>query len=238
MTSTYNLVHSESFSIRIQKNNNTTTTKQHQRAKQKTTTKAIMATTTTYEEKSRYDRLMKLVDMGFQKSRQGLDTASLVEESYGQDAYGSTELLYGVVNSMLDKVDETAKRELKEFLDQQGIPNRLERVEAIVNKLVQQELAVAQDEKEDAESSQEMLGQALLPPGISLEDVLLYNAYQSQMEQKKTLEETLQSVKEENQALEQEIAATQTTIGDHVQELQKVARTLEKSADGSSMIVS
>jgi vacuolar-type H+-ATPase subunit I/STV1 len=203
-----------------------------------TSTITPTASTSTTTSIKRFELLTKLVDMSLNKSRKALSVNQLVQETYGVDAsfYGGKDMLHGIVHNMLDKIDETTKTEMTEYLKEHLVKERLERIEATIAHIEKEEERQQQQEDEDHGSAHLALDQTLLPPTVTLEDVLMYAAYQKQLEQKESMTQALSDLEEEIASLEQQHQQTQQKVLDNVKTLQDVAKTLEQSADVCSMV--
>jgi vacuolar-type H+-ATPase subunit I/STV1 len=203
-----------------------------------TTTTTTTASTSTSTSIKRFELLTKLVDMSLNKSRKALSVNQLVQETYGVDAsfYGGKDMLHGIVHNMLDKIDETTKTQMAEYLKEHLVKERLERIEATIAHIEKEEERQQQQEDEDHGSAHLALDQTLLPPTVTLEDVLMYAAYQKQLEQKESMTQALSDLEEEIASLEQQHQQTQQKVLDNAKTLQDVAKTLEQSADVCSMV--
>eukprot|EP00980_Cylindrotheca_fusiformis_P001959 scaffold443_cov125-Cylindrotheca_fusiformis.AAC.8 len=181
----------------------------------------------------RYELLTRLIDMSLKKSRKALNVEQLVQETYGEDAsvYGGNDMLHGIVHNMLDKMDETTKKQMDDYLKEQLVQERLERIEHVIAQIEDEEQRQQEEEEKDYESAHQALDQTLLPPTVSLEDVLVYAAYQKQLEQKENMTNALHKLEEEIQELEEEHKHTQQQVLENAKTLQDVAKTLEQSAD-------
>jgi hypothetical protein len=203
-----------------------------------TTTATTTASSSTSTSIKRFELLTKLVDMSLNKSRKALSVNQLVQETYGVDAsfYGGKDMLHGIVHNMLDKIDETTKTQMAEYLKEHLVKERLERIEATIAHIEKGEERQQQQEDQDHGSAHLALDQTLLPPTVTLEDVLMYAAYQKQLEQKESMTQALSDLEEEIASLEQQHQQTQQKVLDNAKTLQDVAKTLEQSADVCSMV--
>jgi hypothetical protein len=188
----------------------------------------------------RYHHLLKLIDNGMGRARNSLNTPQLVEESYGEDAsvFGGSEMLVGVMDSVLDKIQTQVRDDLMQYLQQRDLPKRLAKIESIIAKLESDEAFQAQAERQDRTSAHEALDVTLLPAGVTLEDVLAFRNYQRQQRQREELQDQEKIIKEEIAQLERLQVETQATVQSDLQQLQDVAQELERSADVCSMVVS
>ena len=175
-----------------------------------------------------------------QRVKKSLDTPQLVQDSYGEDAsvFGGSDMLVDVMDGMIDKIQRTVKDDLTDYLQEQDVSSRLNKVDSIVAKLVESEAKLARADAEDRDSAKEALDETLLPEGVTLEDVLAFRNYERQKNLRDRLLEQLSKVKEEVAELEREQQETQDSVLEYNQHLQEVARELERSADVCSMVVS
>jgi aminopeptidase N len=199
-----------------------------------------MAVVVVEDTTSRYHHLLKLIDNGMGRARSSLNTPQLVEESYGEDAsvFGGSEMLVGVMDSVLDKIQPQVREDLLEYLQQQDFPQRLATMECVIAKLQKEEAFQAQAERHDRTSAQEVLDATLLPAGVTLEDVLAFRNYERQKRQREELQDQEKVIQEEIAELERLQVETQATVQSDLQELEDVAHELERSADVCSMVVS
>ena len=147
-------------------------------------------------------------------------------------------MLVDVMDGMIDKIQRTVKDDLTDYLQEQDVSSRLNKVDSIVAKLVESEAKLARADAEDRDSAKEALDETLLPEGVTLEDVLAFRNYERQKNLRDRLLEQLSKVKEEVAELEREQQETQDSVLEYNQHLQEVARELERSADVCSMVVS
>ena len=189
---------------------------------------------------SRYENLLKVIDSGMNHARKSLDTSRLVHDSYGEDTsvYGGTEMLVGVMDSMMDKINSTVDQDMKEYFQQQDIPKKLNEIDATIEKLKQEEAERAQKEEEDRNSTIGALNATLLPDGVTLDDVLTFQNYQHQIHQRNMLKEKLAALQEEIDQLEKNQQETKSSIDSCNQQLKGAAQELERSADVCSMVAS
>lgn len=176
--------------------------------------------------------------MSIKQSRKALNVTQLVKETYGDDAavYGGNDMLHGIVHNMLDKMDEITKDQMVQYLKDNLVQERLARIEIIIAQIEEEEQRQEEAEGQDYDSAHKALDQTLLPPTVTLEDVLMYAAYQKQLEQKESMTKLLHDLEEEIASLEQQHQQTQKIVVDNAKTLQDVAKTLEQSADVCSMV--
>ena len=205
-----------------------------------TTTSSTSTSTNKTMSDSRYQHLLTLIENGMQRVKKSLDTPQLVQDSYGEDAsvFGGSDMLVDVMDGMIDKIQRTVKDDLTDYLQEQDVSSRLNKVDSIVAKLVESEAKLARADAEDRDSAKEALDETLLPEGVTLEDVLAFRNYERQKNLRDRLLEQLSKVKEEVAELEREQQETQDSVLEYNQHLQEVARELERSADVCSMVVS
>lgn len=191
-----------------------------------------------HQKTSRYDLLLKLIKMTMKRSCSSLNVQKIVEETYGGDStvYGGPEMLVGIVENMLDKLESTVHERMTQHLKDNLIKERLERIEVIIQQAEGEYQQEQQNEQDDHDSAHQALNQALLPPDVTLEDVLIHAAYQEQLEQKKKLTQALQDVQEEIAALERGNEEAEQQILANKESLQQMAQVLEQSADVCSTV--
>ena len=102
---------------------------------------------TTEQTSTRYNHLVKVIDKALLESRKGFDTEEAIKECYGDDASmfhdgssheadnNSVNVLASAIDAMVDRVNEKVKKEMLEFLERERVPERLAKVEAIINQL-------------------------------------------------------------------------------------------------------
>ena len=187
---------------------------------------------------SRYELLIKLIDMTVSRSRGSLNVEQIVQETYGDDvsAYGGQEMLEGIVDNMLEKWEETVKERMHQHLENNGVKERLREIDDIIHRVQEQAYQEEQNEIDDIDSARQALNDALLPADVELESLMCYVAYQKKLEQKEQLTKALQEVENDIALLQKHREEAETKVRENAQTLQQVAQTLEKSADVCSMV--
>lgn len=188
---------------------------------------------------ARYDCLLNLIDKALTKSRQAINTSAAVKECYGDDASMLGEdanMLGGVVDSMLDKVTESVKESMNDYLGKENIRDRLEDVEKVVVRLEEEVLQQTEAEQLDSETARKALEMVKLPQNVMPNDVMRFHAYEVMQQEKAALQEQLEQVERETRELEEQQEEVKTQVEKQIQQIGKVTKELERSADVCSMV--
>ncbi|CAJ1953404.1 unnamed protein product [Cylindrotheca closterium] len=192
----------------------------------------------TQKKTTRYELLTKLIDMTLSRSRSSLNMDQMVRDTYGSDAsiFGGQEILEGIVDNMLDKMEDTVKERINQHMEKLGVKTRLDEIEDIIHELEEEARRQQQSEQDDIDSARQAFDQAVLPEGVNLGKAIHYVAYQKKLEHKEQLAKALQDMEDEIAALKNQQEEAESKVRKNSQKLQQVAQTLEKSADVCSMV--
>ncbi|KAL3941600.1 MAG: hypothetical protein SGBAC_004074 [Bacillariaceae sp.] len=187
---------------------------------------------------SRYEILTKLIDMTLSRSRSSLNVEQIVRHTYGNDASIAVkqEMLEGIVDNMLDKMEDTVKGKISQYLEKEGVKKRLDGIEGIIDKLEEEAHLEQQSEEDDINSAKQAFDEAVLPEGVNLGEAIRYVAYQKKLEHKEELAKALQEVEAEIATLKKQQEDAENEVRENAQTLQQVAQSLEKAADVCSMV--
>eukprot|EP00526_Cylindrotheca_closterium_P022916 CAMPEP_0113649018 /NCGR_PEP_ID=MMETSP0017_2-20120614/26031_1 /TAXON_ID=2856 /ORGANISM="Cylindrotheca closterium" /LENGTH=180 /DNA_ID=CAMNT_0000561335 /DNA_START=57 /DNA_END=599 /DNA_ORIENTATION=+ /assembly_acc=CAM_ASM_000147 len=176
--------------------------------------------------------------MTLSRSRSFLNVEQIVRDTYGNDAsiFGGQEILEGIVENMLDKMEDTVKEKINQHLENQGAKTRLDEIEGIIHELEEEARRQEQSEKYDIDSAKQAFDEAVLPEGVNLGKAIHYVAYKKKLEHKEQLAKALKDIEDEIEALKTQQEEAESKVRENAQTLQQVAQTLEKSADVCSMV--
>ena len=201
-----------------------------------------MAEQSTIIKETRYNQLVLLLDKTLAHSRKSFNMEQAIQECYGHDiqmfdvhASSSEEedeenVLVSAIHAMMDWVNDKVQKEMLEFFEQEGVEQKLNRIETIIAKLDANDQQQLQAEEDDRQNALLALEAVRLPKNVSPTDVMRYHAYQEKMKhlvalqnQVATEEMTLQKLLERKQKLE-------SILEDGDENLHRVKQTLETSA--------
>jgi hypothetical protein len=214
---------------------------------------------------TRYECLLTLIDKALGQSRKSFDTAQAVEDCYGEDATmfepsaaaasrgeskdendttnsrrkseigSNVNLLISVVDNMVDRVNERVKEEMVQWLQDNGVGDRLALIETIVARLDEEDAKAAQAELDDRHSARLALEAVKLPKGVTPSDILRYHAFQVMEKERDSLIDELNKVDLEIQALELRKSETSSKVEDQIQQMERVDKELERVANLCTM---
>ena len=186
---------------------------------------------------TRYNQLLRILDASLSKSREAFNVEEAIKECYGDDASmfeveSSSEenFLASAINAVIGTVNETTKKEMLEYLEKEGIEQKLNKIEDIIAKLDRTDAGMKQQDADDRQAAQEALEAAMLPKGVSPSDVMRYHANHLLKEQLASLEKRLAEEEEATKEVQERKRKLESSVRDGDQKLQKVKQTMEKSA--------
>jgi Nnf1 len=191
------------------------------------------------EQITRYRQLLLLLDKTLSHSRKAFDIEEAIQECYGNDSKmfeaddsSSSEenVLVSAIHAMIDVVHEKAKKETLEFLDKEGIEQKLTKIETIIAKLDSSDQETKRSEEADRQTTLAALNAARLPKGVLPSDMMRYEAYHERKKHLAALQDEL--AKEENATKEllDRKRKLKSIIEDGDHNLQRVKQTMEESA--------
>ena len=194
-----------------------------------------MATTTTTPASSshRYSLLLEGLNKVLVESRKKLDIPKAVEIGYGKEdrqVLGAT-MLEGVMEAMLDRLDQTVEDKLKAYLASTSIEQQLEAMERIMKRLDQVQAATKVLQEHDRTTAQQAATKAQLPLGVTPQIVLQAKAYQLLLQQKQHMEQELTRVETETTELQQKYQQAQARVESQMQQVQQIHHELDRTAD-------
>lgn len=189
--------------------------------------------TTTPVTSIRYQSLLAGIEKVLTKSRNSLDVSEAIQKGYGDDAsvFGGANALQGVMDGMLDRVHDKVTEEMVAHLEHEQIENYLKRVEELVQKVEEVEMAKQAENQADRESARAYLQQAQLPEGVKPMDVLSHRAYQLMLEEQTKLMEMIEKYEEETNELEEVVNEAEAKVQEEMSKVEEVGRELDRAAD-------
>ena len=198
----------------------------------------MASSTSSKSELQRFSLIEKLISHALNQSREALSTEELVDRAYGEDAavFGGKEMLVGTMEDMLDRLREEVDENFAQYLKKTGLEGFFADLEGRLAKLQQADDAAREAETRDQNQAQEAIEASSLPTGVSLEDVVAYNKYQSGLQQKKALQKRLEEAQAEIAALEQEEQEAAQILAEKQKSLETLSSSMTRSADICSMV--
>jgi hypothetical protein len=190
------------------------------------------------EHTTRYSQLLLLLDKTLSHSRKAFDIEEAIQECYGNDAemfeVGSTSseenVLVTAISAMIDLVNEKAERETLEFLDKEGIEQKLAKIEAIVARLDSSDQERKREDVEDRQTALAALDAARLPKGVLPADMMRYESYQERKKHLAALQDELEKEESKTKELLDRKRKLESIVKDGDQNLQRLKQTMEESA--------
>lgn len=193
-------------------------------------------------EKSRVEKFLSILTKAIQKSHGTISTPEIIDQCYGEDAatFDDDEngnMLVGLLDDSLDKIDEEAMEHIQKIVKQyaQQPLQCLDDAIAHVDALEKKEL---QEEEDDRQSAQEAIVMSKLPQGVSAEDVLQYQAYLIQKKARDDLVESMKRIDEECEQLRVQLEEKKKQVQDSIESLDEKSKSMSNAADMCSYVVS
>lgn len=185
----------------------------------------------------RYNKLLAVIDKALQQSRNSFDFSSAITECYGDDAkiFGAATLAK-LLESLVERVNDSAKSEILDTLKKEGVEAKLLHVEQLIQTLEQEAHEFREMEKKDKSSATDALEKAKLPQGLSPEDIVKHRAFQIMKQERDGLDAELVSLQEETKRMEQQIAQAESSVQTKLAQVEDTGAKLERTADACSFV--
>lgn len=186
----------------------------------------------------RYEGLESVLQKALQASRKHFDVETSMMEVYGADDVASfgKDTLRVFFDSGLNKIQKEVTSRMRDYCQEQEIPDELLKIEALAGKLEREATWDQYLEEQDHLSAQRALEEAKLSDGYTAEDVIQFQIHEQLEAQQAALEAELAQIEADVAKLEQR---NQQMTEFHKQQEQKVAKLaaeMEKVADVASAI--
>lgn len=194
-----------------------------------------------------YEKYMELTQRVLQKSRRSLDTKEFIRQAYGEEKMtmlGGSDILQGILDGLLDKMaSETILHDFGEYCESHPSnestmtpKQRLQHIDQVIRFVLEWEARRDKVEAQDVRSAQQSLEAALLPKGVSTEDVVHYREHQQRLQALQFLQRELERVQEDAEGMRVEQAQTKHRIQDQLDRAHNVERQVEEAADACKMV--
>lgn len=191
-------------------------------------------------DRSTSQKLTDILHTSVQKSHGSIDTLAVIEECYGEDAAifaDSKEegkiLLAGLLDAALQKIDGDVKEEADRLVQEEASSklNHLDEAVAFVNR---KEQMAKEAEEFDRQSAQDAMRMSKLPDGITINDIMSYQAYLIKKEARDSLVSQIKSAKESCDALTEKLDKRKEVVQTKIKKLEDISNDLGKAADSCS----
>jgi len=183
-----------------------------------------------------FNRLVKIIDRSLRESQNSIDTRAAVEKCYGDDAsiFGekesATDMLANLIQGTIEHVNERIKEEIEVILRNEKVDSKLLVLDTVMNEQRRQERIKKEAEDEDRRSVQDALNKSKLLDGITVDNLLDFQAYTIKTQARDDILAKIGHREEENQALRNHIEEEKRKIRDRIESINGDAETLDKTA--------
>lgn len=198
---------------------------------------ASIATEDQRERISKYTKFVSILNKAIEKSHSVISTADIIEQCYGEDAtmfetddQENGNMLVGLLNDALDRIDEEIMQKMKTLAQDQakGKLNCFDQAIAHVDK---EEENALHEEELDHQSAQDAIREAKLPEGVTIEDVLQYQAYLIQQAARDELMQKIQRNSEECEEMKKQLEEKKKSLSTQIETLDTKNQNLNDAAD-------
>jgi len=186
---------------------------------------------------SKFKKFVNVIDAGLQKSHEAIDTIAIIEECYGEDAAifadskaEGNNLLVGLLDAALDKIDEDVKK-VGDALAQEEAESKLNNLDEAIAQINRKEETAKEAEEYDRQSAQDALRMSKIPDGISIYDIMAYQAYLIKKEARDALIAQVDAAREAKDELAKQVEERKDLVKARIQGLDERNKTLDKAAD-------
>jgi len=184
----------------------------------------------------RYDKLLKVLNTALMESRRKFNTEDAIKECHGDDASmfdddagGGQSVLATAIDAMVDQVNDTVKSNIVTYLEQEGIQEKVENIEAIINRLDANDEKQRQADAEDRQSARDALASVRLPKDVLPSELIRYRSYKLMEKERDALLEEIAKVEEETNGLNERIASNEDVVNRGVQSMRAMEQQIQQS---------
>jgi len=170
------------------------------------------------------------------ESRRKFNTEDAIKECHGDDASmfdddagGGQSVLATAIDAMVDQVNDTVKSNIVTYLEQEGIQEKVENIEAIINRLDANDEKQRQADAEDRQSARDALASVRLPKDVLPSELIRYRSYKLMEKERDALLEEIAKVEEETNGLNERIASNEDVVNRGVQSMRAMEQQIQQS---------
>ena len=187
-----------------------------------------------------FHKFRNIIHKGLEKSHAAIDSSAMIEECYGEDAAifadskaEGNKILVGLLEAALDKIDESVKEEVENVIRQEAESklNHLDKAIELINK---KEESAREAEEADRQSAQDAVRLSRIPDGISIDDIMAYQAYLIKKETRDVLLAQVDAAKGTYHDLSKKVEERRDVVNEKIKGLEDRNQSLGKAADLSS----
>ncbi len=189
---------------------------------------------------SRYDMFTNILHKSIKGSHEAVDTikVKLISDCYGDNTslFGDTkaegtDVLVGLLERVLEQIDEEVTSEISNTLEREGARLKLDRFDAAIESINEKERRIQEAEEYDKQSANDAVENTKVPKGINMNDVMAYRIF---LLKKKERDELLMKIKAEEDdvaMLKEKLKKQMETFESGVNQMTEVGKALEETAD-------
>jgi|EP00979_Chaetoceros_neogracilis_P004525 transcription termination factor NusB len=190
---------------------------------------------------SKYSKLLLIISKAIKKSHSAISTPIVIEKCYGEDAAifetggdgdddGCDNLLVGLLDTVLEKIDEELMEQIETIVKDKA-ESKLNNLDAAITNVNGLEQKAKEKEEHDRQSAQDAIRMSKIPQGIGIEDIMLYQAYFIQKKARDELLESVKSAQKECAELKEKLTEKEEHINKAVDTLNQRGESMSKAAN-------
>ena len=190
------------------------------------------------------------------RTRSQLNIPQIAKDCYGDDLsilFGSSsssnkdddnnnnnsdKAVIALFESMLDRVHEEVQQGMTESLEKHKVQELLCSVERCIHQFEQEAAAQKQADDHDKASARQAVLQVSLPEEVTPADLVNLKAYEKMKLERDALEQEIANIEQETAELEAKRMEQSAIVDRSLQNVQKLGKELDQSADLCSMVSS
>jgi uncharacterized phage infection (PIP) family protein YhgE len=203
-----------------------------------TTTDVTVPTTNPTPSISRNAKFLDIISKAIRKSHEAISIPEIIQQCYGEDASifetegdENDNLLVGLLDAALDKIDQELIGHVKSVIREQGAEKKLNCLDEAISKVEEMEIKAQEVEEYDRQSAQDAIRLSRIPEGISIEDVMLFQAYLIHKDAREDLKKSVAKYKEECDDLEEKINQQRNLVNERIEALDERHSKMSNAAD-------
>jgi hypothetical protein len=187
---------------------------------------------------SRNSKFHDIISKAIRKSHEAISIPEIIQQCYGEDASifetegdENDNLLVGLLDAALDKIDQELMGHVESVIGAQGADEKLNCLDEAISKVEEMEVKAQEMEEYDRQSAQDAIRLSRIPEGISIEDVMLYQAYLIHKDAREELKKSVVKYKEECQELEEKVNQERILVKERLEALDERNSKMSSAAD-------
>jgi len=188
-------------------------------------------------ESKTFNKLLKTVNRSLLECKNSIDTRAAVEECYGNDTaiFGdknsATDMLANLIDGSIERINDLVKTDIDDIFRKEKVEFKLYVLDKVIEEYWHRDQMQKNAEEDDRKSVQDALQRSKLPDGVTVDELLEFQAYKIKLQARDDLQAKIDNVEKENQKLVEEIEEVTSKFQERVIPIDEKAKTLGITAN-------